>query len=303
MAEHNNAIELWRTDGTLAGTRTVTSFNSLSGVTNVCVVNGRLVFVATDPATGTELFVSDGTSAGTRLLADLRAGPSSSYPRELTPVEGGAFLTVRGFSNNTELWFTDGTAAGTVQLPANLLPFDEEEAWSYELGVKSTLLDRRLILNAALFRTDWKSVQVDSQFIPPPPAVGTVGYTSNAGKAEIEGFELEARWQATERLSLSAGYAYTPARIFDFLGTQLVLRPPLTPRRRESMWRPQYELLLAVQRSPANRHPNPKFQLDQLTTACVALCRTHEDDGTLVLRQARLNTAERVARERRARAG
>lgn len=94
-----------------------------------------------------------------------------------------------------------------------------------------------------------------------------------------------------------------PARIFDFLGTQLVLRPPLTPRRRESMWRPQYELLLAVQRSPANRHPNPKFQLDQLTTACVALCQAHESDGSLVLRQARLNMAERAARERRNKPG
>ena len=112
--------------------------------------------------------------------------------------------------------FNTTLGAGTVQLPAELLPFDEEEAWTYELGVKSTLLDRRLILNAALFRTDWKNVQVDSQFIPPPPTVGTVGYTSNAGKAEIEGFELEARWQATERLSLSAGYAYTPARIFNY---------------------------------------------------------------------------------------
>ena len=80
-----------------------------------------------------------------------------------------------------------------------------------------------------------------------------------------------------------------------------MLRPPLKPRRRESMWRPQYELLLAVQRSPANRHPNPKFQLDQLTTACVALCRAHESDGSLVLRQARLNMAERAARERLAR--
>ena len=94
-----------------------------------------------------------------------------------------------------------------------------------------------------------------------------------------------------------------PARIFDFLGTQLVLRPPLTPRRRESMWRPQYELLLAVQRSPANRHPNPKFQLDQLTTACVALCRQHEGADMLVLRQARLNMADRAARGRPSRPG
>jgi len=85
-------------------------------------------------------------------------------------------------------------------------------------------------------------------------------------------------------------------RIFDFLGTQHVLRSPLTPRRRESMWRPQYELLQAVQRSPANRHPNPKFQLDQLTTACVALCRQFGDANALVLRQARLNMADRSAR-------
>jgi hypothetical protein len=89
-----------------------------------------------------------------------------------------------------------------------------------------------------------------------------------------------------------------PARIFRFLGTELVLRSPQTPRRRESMWRPQYELLLALQRSPANRHPNPKFQLDQLTTACVALSRIEDGSGAAVLRQARCNMAERSHRGR-----
>jgi hypothetical protein len=92
-------------------------------------------------------------------------------------------------------------------------------------------------------------------------------------------------------------------RIFAFLGTELVLRPQHTPRRRESMWRTQYDLLLAVQRSPANRHPHPNFQLDQLTTACVALCRQHGDAESLVLRQARLNMAERATRARPARPG
>ena len=89
-----------------------------------------------------------------------------------------------------------------------------------------------------------------------------------------------------------------PARIFRFLGTELVLRQPQTPRRRESMWRPQYELLLALQRSPANRHPNPKFQLDQLTTACVALSRIEDGSEAAVLRQARRNMAERSHRGR-----
>jgi hypothetical protein len=82
-------------------------------------------------------------------------------------------------------------------------------------------------------------------------------------------------------------------RIFRFLMAELVLRSPQTPRRRESMWRPQYELLQNLQRSPANRHPNPKFQLDQLTTACVALVREVDATGATVLRQARLNTALR----------
>ena len=94
-------------------------------------------------------------------------------------------------------------------------------------------------------------------------------------------------------VSLVFAQQNAPSRIFRFLGTQLVLRPPQTPRRRESMWRSQYELLLELQRSPANRHPNPKFQLDQLTTACVALRREEDESGTGILQQARRNMAER----------
>lgn len=84
-------------------------------------------------------------------------------------------------------------------------------------------------------------------------------------------------------------------RIFGFLGTALVMRAPTTPRRRESIWRPQYELLHDLQCSPANRHPNPKFQLDQLTTACVALCQREDATGAAVLHQARRNIVERLS--------
>ncbi len=82
-------------------------------------------------------------------------------------------------------------------------------------------------------------------------------------------------------------------RIFGFLGTALVMRSPTTPRRRESLWRPQFELLHDLQCSPANKHPNPKFQLDQLTTACVALCQQEDVSGAAVLHQARRNMVER----------
>lgn len=95
-------------------------------------------------------------------------------------------------------------------------------------------------------------------------------------------------------VSLVFTHQYAAARIFQFLGTELVLRSPQTPRRRESMWRQQYQLLLELQRSPANRHPNPKFQLDQLTTACVALCRGLDQSGDGILLQARRNMAARA---------
>ena len=86
--------------------------------------------------------------------------------------------------------------------------------------------------------------------------------------------------------------------LFEYLGTELVLRSPRTPRRKEALWRTQYELLLAIQLSAANQHPNPKFQLDQLTTACVALARKKQDATYNVLHQARINMADRTGRWR-----
>lgn len=100
-------------------------------------------------------------------------------------------------------------------------------------------------------------------------------------------------------ISLVFAHQDAPARIFQFLWSELVLRSPQTPRRRESMWRQQYQLLLELQRSPANRHPNPKFQLDQLTTACVALCRESDPSGDSILLQARHNMAARARHGRK----
>jgi len=86
-----------------------------------------------------------------------------------------------------------------------------------------------------------------------------------------------------------------PEALFTYMRCQLVLRDHQCSRREESMWRQQYQLLLDAQRSPANRHPNPMFQLDQLTTACVALARSDGEDGRHVFLQARVNMAARHA--------
>ena len=85
--------------------------------------------------------------------------------------------------------------------------------------------------------------------------------------------------------------------IFGYLRSELVLRNPDTTRRREAMWKAQYNLLLDLQRSRANKHPYPQFQLDQFTTTCVALVRLAGDAQRRIFDQARKNTAERAGRK------
>lgn len=86
-------------------------------------------------------------------------------------------------------------------------------------------------------------------------------------------------------------------RIFGILRTEFALRQHDAPRRRQAMWRSQYQLLLDLQRSALNQHPHPMHKLDQLTSACVALCRDMHDPEAAILRQARENMADRSRRK------
>ena len=73
----------------------------------------RIYFVATTDASGTELWSTDGTSAGTSIVSDIVAGTASSSPNTLRVVNGALLLNARDANHGIELWATDGTAAGT----------------------------------------------------------------------------------------------------------------------------------------------------------------------------------------------
>jgi len=72
-----------------------------------------LYFSGSDPAHGAELWRSDGTVAGTRLLIDLLPGRAGSNPQNLTAFQGRLFFTADDGAHGREIWSTDGTAAGT----------------------------------------------------------------------------------------------------------------------------------------------------------------------------------------------
>lgn len=76
----------------------------------------RVAFTADDGIHGVEPWVTDGTAAGTRMVADLCPGRCPSYPRALAVFEDQLFFTADDGVHGSEPFLSDGTAAGTVQL-------------------------------------------------------------------------------------------------------------------------------------------------------------------------------------------
>ena len=108
----NNGDELWKSDGTAAGTVMVKNIYPLTfsqNPLNFTNVNGVLFFSVDDYVNGGELWKSDGTAAGTVMLKHF-----GSDPENLTNVNGVLFFVADDGVNGQELWKSDGTAAGTV---------------------------------------------------------------------------------------------------------------------------------------------------------------------------------------------
>jgi ELWxxDGT repeat protein len=113
--------ELWKSDGTREGTRSISApegvyFHNLTVVKNSLLLTGR------DFEHGAELWTSDGTSDGTYLLKDILSGAGSSLdlstPSSMPPAHNApyAVFTANDGIHGTELWGTDGTSSGTQML-------------------------------------------------------------------------------------------------------------------------------------------------------------------------------------------
>ena len=75
----------------------------------------QILFQANDGTHGVELWVTDGTAAGTHLLDDINPGLYGSYPQNITALDNGkALFQANDGTHGVELWVTDGTAAGTA---------------------------------------------------------------------------------------------------------------------------------------------------------------------------------------------
>ena len=132
--------ELWRTDGTIAGTFIVADIHvgaPSSSPAHLTVLNGLVIFAADDGWRGNELWLSDGTRSAsgrtTHVVKDINPGATGSSPEHfvivrsvdmpnLSPlVQEYAFFSATTDTTGAELWVTDGTLSGT-QLVKDIQP-------------------------------------------------------------------------------------------------------------------------------------------------------------------------------------
>ena len=114
-----NGVELWKSDGTEAGTgllKNIAPGSATSAPTDITNVNGTAYFIANDGSSGVELWKSNGTETGTMLVKNIAPGSNTSSPSRLVNIAGTLYFLANDGTHGVELWKSDGTEAGTLML-------------------------------------------------------------------------------------------------------------------------------------------------------------------------------------------
>lgn len=114
----SGSLQLYTTDGSttsLLKTINSSATPSISELYTAPTLN-KVFFQATDGTNGKELWITDGTTTGTVMLADINSGSGDSSPANFYEYNGKVYFSANDGTNGVELWVTDGTSAGTKML-------------------------------------------------------------------------------------------------------------------------------------------------------------------------------------------
>ncbi len=113
----------------------------------------------------------------------------------------------------------DGTV--TADEIFDFMMFEPETVESYEIGLKSNVLDGRLMTSLAVFFADYTDVQIPGSVGYDTDGDGVndtfAGVTSNAGKAELPGVEFEGLFRANDNWSFGWAIGYLNAEYKEFI--------------------------------------------------------------------------------------
>jgi len=135
-------------------------------------------------------------------------------------------------------WNSHFNSVLTPAQQAALQEFKQEEAKTTELGFKLDLAGNTFRLNGAIFKSDYTNMQITYRgpcappVAPNPPVCGVAPFLTNAGKASINGAELEAIWAPHPDWRVEASLGYLDASLdklnspVDASGNPAVVLPP-----------------------------------------------------------------------------
>ncbi|WP_422059735.1 TonB-dependent receptor [Sphingopyxis sp.] len=155
---------------------------------------------------------------GTLLPAAVPGGPCTN----LADFVGGGLVPKRtkdsGFTHRLNLtWkpsddiltyatWSRGFRPGGINRRATIAPYDADFLTNYELGIKTTLADGMVRLNAAIYQQEWKRFQFSF--------LGANSFTEihNGPNARIRGIEADVNIRPTDGLTITAAASYTDAK-------------------------------------------------------------------------------------------
>ncbi|HEY7673477.1 MAG TPA: TonB-dependent receptor [Gammaproteobacteria bacterium] len=120
-------------------------------------------------------------------------------------------------------WNSHWNAVLTPAQQAQIHPFKPEYAETIEVGFKLDLAGDTFRLNGAVFSSDYTDMQIT--YRGPAPA-GVAPFLTNAGKAGIDGAELEATWVPTEALIIEASIGVLDAALENLDNVPAGILPP-----------------------------------------------------------------------------
>ncbi|MGE0665837.1 MAG: TonB-dependent receptor [Sphingomonadales bacterium] len=128
------------------------------------------------------------------------------FSLEFTPIDD-----IMIYASATSGFKSGGYSFSAPTVSEALTPLEPESAWSYEIGAKTSLFDKRVQLNATAFLMDTRNLQVRT-------LQNGVLFQSNAGKTRNKGIEVELTANPVDEFFIGVNYNYIDAIYSEFVG-------------------------------------------------------------------------------------
>lgn len=153
------------------------------------IIGDNMFFTATSSAGGDELYVTNGTLEGTKLVKDINSGSGDASPRYLVQLNGKLYFQADDGTNGVELWESDGTEAGT-KMVADIYPGAESSAPDMLTILNGKILFRATTVASSADEKKWMHIY--------DPATQTASLVSEI-QARVEGDAVIPRIQVDNK--------------------------------------------------------------------------------------------------------